>query len=224
MYWSNSRFADWLRGTKKPEACTWEEWDTWHNYAAKSHPLRYWLAEAAIDAIQALLLSPLNATRRVNWWIHNALIDKTHVLSSPNLKRGEYYDLDQRILYCLFDELVRFVEVGYARRYMGIVEGKNIWNPFWSSREIGLKAVRAEIDLIEQDSQKFGPSMQPTKAALQEIIDLYLWWTEERPNRQKTISGSASESFRDYDGEFDEEAQDSAMLLRLTQVWRFLWI
>ena len=34
-YWSCSRFADWIRGTNKPFALEWDDWDTWTEEAKK---------------------------------------------------------------------------------------------------------------------------------------------------------------------------------------------
>ena len=41
-YWSCTKFADWLRGTKKLYAGTGKEWDEWDKKAKAAHSFRYW--------------------------------------------------------------------------------------------------------------------------------------------------------------------------------------
>ena len=44
-YWSCSKFADFIRGEKKPFALSWEDWEKWRADNKKKHPCRYWIAE-----------------------------------------------------------------------------------------------------------------------------------------------------------------------------------
>ena len=50
-YWSCSKFADWVRGTRKLEAGTSDEWNDWTTKAKGYNPIRYWLAEEGLDYI-----------------------------------------------------------------------------------------------------------------------------------------------------------------------------
>ena len=51
-YWSCTPFADWVRGTPKGGAKTGEGWDTWEEEAKRYNPVRYWIAEEALDHVQ----------------------------------------------------------------------------------------------------------------------------------------------------------------------------
>jgi len=57
-YWSCSRFADWLRGTAKPNFETSPGWKQWKNLARASHPIRYWIAEEGLDKLQNFVCWP----------------------------------------------------------------------------------------------------------------------------------------------------------------------
>ena len=70
-YWSCSKFADWLRGTPKPIAGTSEEWDDWNKAAETKHPIRYWLAEEALDRIQKFINWPLDQLYDIKYYINN---------------------------------------------------------------------------------------------------------------------------------------------------------
>lgn len=110
-YWSYSKFADWLRGgIHKFPLCTsnTEEWDTWEK-AAKAKKFRFWLADDGLDLLQKIVRWPLNLINKPRSYFFNRWIYKTHALTS-NLRRGQWHDLDARILHSLFDELVNFVE------------------------------------------------------------------------------------------------------------------
>ena len=109
-YWSNGKFANWVRGTPQPECGTSKEWRDWKQTAKTKHPFRYWLAETALDKIQDFIMYPIDKLYSVKYWLVNRFVTKTHQLTS-NLKKGEWHELDERILHCLFDELVNFVEV-----------------------------------------------------------------------------------------------------------------
>jgi hypothetical protein len=111
-YWSCSKFADWLRGTIKPLAGTAEEWNAWEK-TAKAKKIRYWLAEEGLDHLQNFVRWPANRISDVRCYINNRWITRSHALTS-NLKRGNWYDFDTRLLHAVFDELVNFVEIEQA--------------------------------------------------------------------------------------------------------------
>ena len=113
-YWSCTKFADWLRGTAKPDSATGKGWDDWRKIAASSHKFRYWLAEEGLDAIQSFVMWPTDKLYDIKYWLVNRFSTKTHALTSSTLERGQWHDLDSRILFCLFDELVNFVETEKA--------------------------------------------------------------------------------------------------------------
>ena len=115
-YWSCSKFADWLRGTDKLDAGTSREWRDWEQTAKVLHPVRYWIAEEALDRVQNFINWPVDKIYDMKYYVVNRWIDQSHALVAhpKNIKPGQYRDFDTRILYCLFDELVDFVEIEKA--------------------------------------------------------------------------------------------------------------
>lgn len=111
-YWSSTKFADWLRGTPKIQSGTAKEWNAWEK-GAKAMKVRYWLAEEGLDYLQDFVNWPLDRLRDIRHYIDNRWISKTHALTST-LKRGQWYELDTRLLHSVFDELVDFVEIEQA--------------------------------------------------------------------------------------------------------------
>lgn len=195
-YWSCSKFADWLRGTKKPFALGFKEWDEWKAAAEKKHPFRYWLAEEGLDHIQKVITFPINTYNKIAYYINNRWITKTHALTST-LKKGDYYDLDTRIIECLFDELVNFVEVELAWHHVAWSEKETApwWRRVfrfrtWRSPQHGIAHLNWESNLKydddwDKDTEKYG---QPTPQAIdaQEKLALYNWW-KQRNNRPDPI-------------------------------------
>jgi len=59
-YWSCSKLADQIRGTVKGGAKTGSGWREWEENAKQNHPIRYWIAEEALDAIQNFIWWPVS--------------------------------------------------------------------------------------------------------------------------------------------------------------------
>lgn len=92
-YWTCSRFADWLRGTPKPQAATSKGWREWKRQARSRHPVRFWLAETALDQLQSVLWWPMDRVYDVKYYVINRWVTRTHALTSSQLPRGQYQDL-----------------------------------------------------------------------------------------------------------------------------------
>ena len=219
-YWSCSKFADWLRGTHKLSAGTGEEWRDWKNSAKDSHPIRYWLAEEGLDYIQDFIMYPIDKIYGVKYWLVNRFVTKTHALTST-LKKGQWHEFDERILYCLFDELVEFVEVEVAWKNIicdkeAAIKYNAPWHSkgwfrsrTWRNAQSGLDYLDWETTLTKDESyglNKDDPEYaKPTDQAIkaQEISELYHWWKFARNNRPDPyeISGwseyCAEKSFED---------------------------
>jgi hypothetical protein len=198
QYWSCSKFADWIRGTEKSGAKTSEGWRQWSKEAKHSYPIRYWIAEELLDKIQDTLMYPMDKLYDFKYYLKNRFIDKTHALTS-NLEQGVYHDLDTRIINCLFDELVNYVEVDLAWSNVAwdLDSRKKYKPPFyafgwlrsgtWRSPEAGIeylewasKLTNSEF-LDESEKDKAVPTQQAISAA--ETLVLYNWWKNVRPNR-----------------------------------------
>lgn len=196
-YWSCSKFADWIRGIPKPQACTREEWNAWDK-RAKAKKIRYWLAEEFLDNLQNFLYWPANRINDVRCYVKNRWILKNHALTS-NLDRGKWYDFDTRLLHAAFDELVNFVEIEQA--WMLIVcsdeERKKYKIPWyriffrigiWRCPAAGVAylewaaSLKNDEDWVDKNDPNFGKFTSQALAA-QETLILYNWWKAERPKR-----------------------------------------
>ena len=201
-YWSCTPFADWIRGTKKLGAGTAEEWDNWTTRAQMKHNFRYWLAEEALGHIQDFVTWPTRKIYDIKYYINNRWVSRTHSLTAHarDIKPGQWQDVGNRFLPCLFNELVDFVEIETAWSHIawGDKETRAKYEaPFWASGwwrwrtwrspEAGLDYLDWAMTLTNEEwlaEDKKGeavPTGQATSA--KEIKELYLWWTTVYPNR-----------------------------------------
>lgn len=208
-YWSCSKFADKLRGTPKLKCGTAEEWHDWRVQAKQQHPIRWWLAEEGLDKIQDFIYYPVTKLYDLKYYINNRFITHTHCLtaSPKDLPRGQWCDVGNRFLPCLFNELVDFVEVELAWWHLAWNEDERAkyaapWYAFgwwrirtWRCPQAGLDSLEWQRNLrwtkeeVGEDSPDLG---QPTPQAIaaQEILDLYKWWTETYRNRPDPYDAS----------------------------------
>lgn len=222
-YWSCTKFADWLRGTDKPYAETSKGWRQWKKASKENHPIRYWIAEEGLDYLQDFLTWPKNKLHGFNYYINNRFVTRTHVLSaSPNhILRGNWVDLSNRILPCLFDSLKDYVEIELAWWHIAwsdSAEKKKYNAPFWATGwfrqriwrcpQAGLDNLRWQMSLVQDESWGKNPTDedygQPTPQAInaKEIFDLYTWWTEIYPKRLDPHDASG------WTAIFEEKRQD----------------
>lgn len=271
-YWTCSRFADWLRGTMKPRSETSKGWNDWYKEAQKNHPVRYWLAEEGLDYLQKVVFWIPDTLYSIKYYINNRWITRTHALTAHprDIKPGQWQDVGYRFLPCLFNELVDFVEVELAWWHIAWAEQdeKNKYQaPFWATGwfrwrtwrcpQAGLDNLEWQMsltnrDYVAEDHPDHGkPS--PQAEAAREILALYKWWTEERPQRPDPFDASGWSAYceqkrqkgigilDDFDDEGGEkidtrpmlsqidemearyEAEDEEMMIRLIKIRRSLW-
>jgi hypothetical protein len=208
-YWSCTPFADWLRGTKKLSAGTAEEWDDWTTTAQMKHNFRYWLAEEALGHIQDFVTWPTRTLYDIKYYVNNRWVTRTNSLTAHprDIKPGQWQDVGNRFLPCLFNELVDFVEIETAWSHIawGDKEDRAKYNPpfyatgwfrwrTWRCPQAGLDNLKWQSELIHnEDYCKDQPYyMKPTPQAVkaQEILALYTWWTEVYPNRPDAYNAS----------------------------------
>ena len=137
-YWSCSPFADWVRGTAKLSAGTSEEWDDWTTRAQMKHNFRYWLAEEGLSHLQDFVTWPVRKLYDIKYYINNRWVSRTHSLTAHprDIKPGQWQDVGNRFLPCLFNELVDFVEIETAWSHIawGSKEDRAKYNPpFYAS-------------------------------------------------------------------------------------------
>jgi hypothetical protein len=209
-YWSCSKFADWVRGTPKLGAGTSEQWDAWYKEAKGYNPVRYWLAEEGLDYVSNVVYFIPDKLYDLKYYINNRWVTRTNSLTAHprDIKPGQWRDVGDRFLPCLFNELVDFVEIELAWWHIAWAdktEKAKYKAPFWSTGwfrwrtwrcpQAGLdnlawqrKLVWTE-DEVGTDHKELG-KFTPQAIKAQEIFDLYFWWKVVRPARPDAYDAS----------------------------------
>jgi hypothetical protein len=202
-YWSCTDFANWIRGTTKFKFGTGEEWAEWEDRAKRDYPIRWWLAEEGLDRIQDVVMWIPDKIHSIKYYINNRWITRTHALTAHprDIKPGEWRDVGNRFLPCLFNELVDFVEVELAWWHLAWnAEDRAKYNmPWWAvgwwrvrawrCPQAGLDNLDWQAGIMAKEDYGLNPGDkgygEPTLQAknAQEIYELYIWWTEVYPNR-----------------------------------------
>ena len=138
---------------------------------------------------------------RLYWWLAYRTCNRHHVVKVRDLGPG-FHEPSELILHASFQLLVDYVEINLAYSYRVWEEKESIWQklhyrlPFcldklvWNPRsaEAGLKKLEWEINLPREDKLDENGyiveySCKHQAEAADKVKRLYLWWTEERPNR-----------------------------------------
>lgn len=204
-YWSCTKFADWVRGTAKPGSETGSGWRHWRRVAAVTHPWRYWLAETALDRLQDVWLWIPDRINDIRYYINNRWVTRTHALTAHprDIPRGEWRDVGDRFLPCLFNELVDFVEIelAWSNCMWNMAEQRRWHMPWWRRWYRGWRCVPAAMAYLEWASELTNEEWlsddekhlaEPTQQAIaaREIRVLYHWWTEVYAKRPDPMDAS----------------------------------
>ncbi len=222
-YWTCTKFADWLRGTTKLKYGTSEEWHEWETRAKRDFPIRWWLAEEGLDKLQDVWCYIPERLNDVRYYINNRWVTRTHSLTahSRDIKPGQWCDVGNRFLPCLFNELVDFVEVEQAWHHVMWDDAarKKYRTPWWRSGwlrwrtwrcpEAGVDYLKWAMALTNKDFIEEGEQEEPTyqAKAAKEILELYTWWKEVYPKRPDPMDASGWSTYCDamrdkYPGSF----------------------
>jgi len=242
-YWTCSKFADFIRGEKKPFALEWGEWEVWRQKQKKERPWRYWMSDTLLRKLQNLIYYPSDLLHSLRCYLRNRYVTQTHVLKS-DLKKGEWYDLDTRILHCLFNELVEFVEMELAhlskwdqnKKYK-FKNGRCVEAAYdyfkWVEKNFDEARIKASTE--PKTSSFYSRRMDSYEMALndlnrsEKIRKLYEWWTKERPNRDDPLMTITRESHgKEYyklidDIEQEYTREDTEKLVELIKLRENLW-
>jgi hypothetical protein len=224
-YWTCSKFADWIRGEKKPYALEWGEWEKWKEEQRNKRPFRFWLSDSLLSRLQNVVYYPYDVYSTIRIYIRNRYFDKLHYLKT-GLKPGEYYDLDERILHGLFNELIIFVEDELAHL--------SRWDRTKNYKFINGRCVQAGLDHLDWASKLvynedygigkedvlYGQITPQAQSAI-EIRELYNWWKNIRPNRTEPYDNKNFKVAMKLEDQYDNE--DSEMLIRLMKIRKSLW-
>ena len=197
-YWTCSKFADWLRGSAKPEAETSKGWRQWKRAAKEKHPFRFWLVEEGLDTIQDIWMWIPDRINDVRYYVNNRFITRTHCLTAHprDIKPGQWHDVGNRFLPCLMNELVDFVEIEQAWHHCAWSEEAQAqyrmpkwrrWYRQWRCPEAGIAylewaATLTNEEFLDDDKKHLAEPTHQAVAA-REILAIYTWWKEVYPNR-----------------------------------------
>ena len=200
-YWTIGKFADWLRGTPKLKCGTSEEWNNWEDKAKAAHPVRWWIAEEGLDYAQKVVYFIPDKLNDIRYYINNRWVSHSHRLTAHprDISPGNWCDVGNRFLPCLFNELVDFVEIEQAWHHcMWSDEAKTKFDvPWyrsgwlrwrtWRCPDAGMEYLKwastlTNEEFLDDDKKSEAvPTYQATAA--KEIIALYTWWTVTYRNR-----------------------------------------
>jgi hypothetical protein len=244
-YWSCSKLANLIRGCEKPPYLTMDDWEKWRSEVKAKSPIRYFIAEKLLNRIQDFINFPKDIYNSIRYYIRNRFITKTHYLKT-GLEPGVYHELDERILYGLFNELVDFVEVEQA--WINYISNDKKYN-FKNGRciESGLDHLKWASGLkydedcgIAEGEELYGkPTPQSESAS--KILELYSWWKDRKYRtdpmeasgwsdycEKKKIEGLddkksriALEKLTNLEEKYEKEDED--MLIELIKIRKHLW-
>ena len=240
-YWTCSKFADFIRGEKKPFALEWGAWDDYYKDLKRRKPIRYWMTEVMLKHLQNILYYPYDLYNETKFYIRNRWIDKTHYLKT-GLKPGHYHEFDERILHGLFNELVDYVEMELAHL--------SLWDQTKKYEFKNGRSIEAAYDYFKWQNNLKEKNEQGRKVLASQAHDsrkiqkLYEWWKNKRPYRPDpyVISGW-NKSFKNDDNIFGKhrstehtksikklskieesyDDEDTEMLIELIKLRHSLW-
>jgi len=188
-HWSCTPLADRIRGIAKPTALEWDAWDQWHEGAKHKHPIRYWIAETGLQKLQDIVYWIPEKIDALVYWVYTRWQRPAHVLRAhkEHIKPGTGWDFCDRLLPCIMSELVDFVEIDKALdQVRWDVESRTKYNTSWWMFKWphirGWRCPQAGLDYLDWEIALGDESPDQSHAA-RELKELYLWWTEARPNR-----------------------------------------
>ena len=218
-YWTEGKLSEKILGVKKPSALTGPGWRDWEAQMRTERPFRYWLSENVLSFLEDAVYWIPNKINGVRYYIANRFVTKTHALTANKelILRGQWVDLSDRLLPCMFSELVEFVEVESAWRWCAWNEDEfkkynapNRNNRKWRCPEAGTASLEwastltigQELDLDKSDKDYDKPT--PQAKAAKEILTLYLWFKNEYLNRKDAYEFAGYNEVREHDM-FDED-------------------
>jgi hypothetical protein len=194
-YWTCSKFADWVRGTTKLKCGTGEEWHEWEDRAKSAYPIRWWIAEEGLDHVQKFVYYIPDKLNDVRYYINNRWVSHSHALTAHprDIQPGNWSDVGNRFLPCMFNELVDFVEIEQAWHHcIWSDEAKTEFEtPWWRkgwlrwrtwrSPEAGMAYLNwastlTNAEFLDEDKKHLAEPTHQANSA-KEIIELYTWWT-----------------------------------------------
>lgn len=235
-----------------PYALGIDEWDDFYKKFKAEAPIRYFLAKTLVETV----LWPIERRKKaIQGYFRYRCIPRHryHVMSTG--EAPGYSDLDHRLLHVNFNALKDFVEIEKGWQYFWCHSDER---PSWLSgvfgrqryAEKGIEYLEWESSLSDPNSPNFQGSINDHQAIhAREVLGLYAWWTDERPNRVEpefpSMPGAGDEplamlsdkidrttpEYAAYEAEvkrvqnIEEEwsNEDTDMLIRLMKARKGLW-
>lgn len=185
-----------------PNSATMEGWAEWHK-EAKKRKVAYWMSRK----MPAWFRHKASKVRDVKLWFQYRFQNE-HAYHLIDTKLGYgYHEIEERMLYGMFNLLVNFVEVEKAQlHYIGM--DKDDVRP--SPKFAGLQHLDWEIELVHDEDECIAcgtPELinKPTSQAIAafEIKYLYQWWVDIRPKRPDPWDNEKLSALYPHDDDMD---------------------
>jgi hypothetical protein len=232
-----------------PGALSSRGWKLFDDEFKSVAPIRHWIDHD----FKRLFVYPIKwAYEEISAWLLYRTFDRYHIVNT-GLAPG-YHELDFRMLHANFNMLKDFVEVQQAKREYWGGDSKKTWcelhMPFYEivypfrRPDLGIKHLEWGATLDDPTLPIYEQSPAQAKYA-REMLALYKWWTETRPNRVEVVvrypSGNLfdifdpafqlTKTYKTYRADLNKSSkqeekwhkEDDAMLVRLIKIRRGLW-
>lgn len=180
MKWRKFLYPDY------PEFASLSEWREWRD-KQKETPIRYFLAERFPDYLEDVIIWIPKHISNGMWWLRYRFAPKYryHIINTK--LKPDYHHPSEQIIYANFAILVNFVEQESAIQHRNWNDDQPSvgWFERWYFRDPGAGVARLK------EMQEYNP----TSPQYTEILELYKWWTEIRPQRIKPFTLSGVELF-----------------------------
>jgi hypothetical protein len=193
----------------------------------KSFPVRWFISDSLPDFWHFKVKQPYYNVRA---WYRYRFTEKYHIVKL-DVKPG-YMDPDDRILHVNFQILKDFVEIELGAMHDASEakdNGKILGSFSKLYRKYKKKNIRnpeGGVQYLDWEIAESGSSHQAHAAAEKKAI--YLWWTEERPNRLDVYDNPYMDNETNYRAMNRLESfyyeQDQEMLKRLIDIRSSIWM
>ena len=196
-------------GIVKPYALPLGDWDKWETACKKERPVGYFLTETIPQFGRNLHAHTIGNWSSVCYYINHRYLYKKHYMET-GLIPGKYHDYGDRLLYSAFNEMTKHVEIERASQMIPYKDEPNTFNypkwrkffprhyvpfiPPWRCAEAGIANLKLEVD----DRLRYGGAAGDGSAQAHnavELMMLYMWWTQVRPNRVDPSDASGLTEF-----------------------------
>lgn len=200
-----------------PGALTTTGWRLFKEEFKQKAPIRYWITH---NFRYKITLPIIWKYKDISYWIKYRTYDKYHVLETG--LKPDYYSVEMQMLHVNFNLLKDFVEIEQGwNTYCWSDEYKAVWYRKFIPYALLKKSRKAKYGVrhFEWASTLDDPTLpiheqSPQQAAdAREILSLYKWWVEDRPNRKEVeVRSYGNQGIDDllacFDDDFDRESED----------------